>query len=359
MKIESSLLTLSASSSQKKTLNTSEQLKVWGDGNKQSSQIQKKDLFEQNSNSFNDFIKDQLQQVKTSTLESTDEVSPIDISQKDQDKINLLTKLIESLTGKKIKFYLPSHSIKKSGQNPSTYKNPKAVALQQAQLPPRQGWGIDYQKTVRTEETSTMSFNAQGVVKTSDGKTINIELSLNVGRQFISENHIAFKAGDALKDPLVVNFGTPSAELTTTKFNFDIDSDGKQDSISFVKSGSGFLVFDRNKDGQINNGSELFGPESGNGFMALRAFDSDSNGWIDENDAIYDQLQIWTKDENGQDQLFALGQKGIGAIYLNAVASTFELKDASNNLNGKIQQTSIFLKEEGGVGTIQHVDLSI
>ncbi len=37
--------------------------------------------------------------------------------------------------------------------------------------------------------------------------------------------------------------------------------------IAFATGNSGFLAFDKNADGMINDGSELFGPESGNGFL--------------------------------------------------------------------------------------------
>lgn len=355
MKIESSIVSLSANTSQRKTLDVTEQLTTWVNGNNQLPNDITKSLDEQNILAIKDLANSQAQASPSTTGISSGFI--YEITQEDMDKMTLLSKLIEKLTGKKLKFFLPERFLRNSPQSLTTYKNP--LVIEQLRGIQRHGWGIDYQKHERIEETATMNFDAQGIVKTSDGKTINIDLSLNVSRSFVSEKHIAFKAGDALKDPLVINFSSASAELTSTKFSFDIDSDGHNDNISFVKSGSGFLVFDKNKDGKINNGSELFGPETGSGFMELRAYDSDNNGWIDENDAIYDQLQIWTKNEKGEDQLFAIGQKGIGAIYLNAIASPFELKDSTNALQGKIQQSSVFLFEKGGTGTIQHVDLSI
>ena len=254
-----------------------------------------------------------------------------------------------------MRFLLPE-KIKIAANPDYAYKNSSTQGQSAAM---RKGWGLDYQRHEYTQETARMDFTAQGIVKTSDGKTISISLDLNVSRSFVSENHISIKAGDALIDPIVVNFGTPSAELTSQKFLFDLDNDGRDDNISFVKNGSGFLVFDKNGDGVVNNGSELFGPSTGNGFMELRALDSDGNGWIDENDPIYERLQIWTKDETGRDQLLAVGQKGIGAIYLGSVSSAFELKDASNALQGQIQRTGIFLREDGTAGTVQHVDLSV
>ena len=114
-----------------------------------------------------------------------------------------------------------------------------------------------------------------------------------------------------------------------------------------------------NNDGVVNNGSELFGPQSGNGFSELAEYDGDGNGWIDENDDVYDKLRIWTKDENGNDKLLALGQKGIGAIYLGNVNTDFALKNSQNQLQGEISRTGIFLNENGSAGTIQHIDLAL
>lgn len=94
-------------------------------------------------------------------------------------------------------------------------------------------------------------------------------------------------------------------------FFFDIDCDGVEDEISKLISGSGFLALDQNGDGIINDGSELFGTQSGNGFADLAKFDSDGNGFIDENDEIFDRLKIWCMDENGQPHLYSLKEKGV------------------------------------------------
>ena len=47
--------------------------------------------------------------------------------------------------------------------------------------------------------------------------------------------------------------------------------------------------------------------KTGNGFSELAEYDSDGNGWIDENDEVYDQLKVWVKDENGKDKLYIGG----------------------------------------------------
>ena len=159
-------------------------------------------------------------------------------------------------------------------------------------------------------------------------------------------------------DPLVINFDGDTAELSDQKFFFDIDGDGVDDKISGLGSGSGYLALDKNGDGVINNGKELFGPESGNGFGDLAAYDDDGNGWIDENDAVWSKLKIWCKNPDGTDSLYTLADKGVGAICLQSVGTDFALNDAANNTNGYIRRSGIFLYENGDVGTVQHLDLA-
>jgi hypothetical protein len=208
-------------------------------------------------------------------------------------------------------------------------------------------------------ESEATSFSAEGVVRTADGKQINISLELNMSREFFTEQSINIRAGDALKDPLVINFDGNAAQLTQREFSFDIDADGRSDQIAFVQPGSGFLALDKNADGMINDGSELFGPQTGNGFEELAAYDLDNNQWIDENDAIYEGLRIWSKDSDGNDQLVALGERGVGAIYLGRIDTPFLLKDSANETLGAVQESGIYLQEEGGVGTIQRLDLVV
>lgn len=350
MRIERTNMSLSAASAKQQTKTVNEQLNAWVDENGQ----QEPDfLIDDPQSAYADFIKNSVSKVPGSEL--PDEFI-FEISDEDKLKIQLLTQMIEALTGKKLQFYLPDKFKKTKAELNLTY-NRLLTQNQSAQR--RAGWGFDYQRHETVTENAQMSFSAKGSVQTADGKTIDINLNLNVSRSFSSEQHLSVKAGDALIDPLVVNYASASAELSAQKYSFDIDSDGNAESISFVKGGSGFLVFDRNKNGWADNGGELFGPSTGSGFLELSAYDGDGNGWIDENDPIYDSLQIWTKDEQGNDRLFAIGQAGIGAIYLGSVASPFELKDEGNALQGQIQRTGVFLKENGAAGTIQHVDLSI
>ena len=156
---------------------------------------------------------------------------------------------------------------------------------------------------------------------------------------------------------MVINLQNDVATLSDQKFFFDIDADGEKDEISMLNSGSGYLALDKNGDGTINDGNELFGPKSGNGFADLAEYDEDGDGWIDEDDDIWSKLKVWCKDANGEDILYSLREAGVGAICLQNAATDFALNNAENVSQGYLRSTGIFLYENGNVGTVQHLDL--
>jgi hypothetical protein len=112
--------------------------------------------------------------------------------------------------------------------------------------------------------------------------------------------------------------------------------------ISAPGAGSGFPVLDRNGDGIANDGSELFGPSTGEGFAELDAFDTDRNHWIDENDPVYDRLRIWSRDGSGNDAYHTLQDQEIGAIYLAALKAPFDYRDESNRLQGTVRANGFY-----------------
>ena len=207
-------------------------------------------------------------------------------------------------------------------------------------------------------ESETVSYQASGIVHTADGKTITVDINMNMSREFVSFMNFS-GAGSTLVDPLVINYGGTAASLTGEKFLFDLTMDGSMDSISVLGEGSGFLAVDWNGDGIINDGSELFGPSTGCGFSELRKYDTDGNGWIDEGDEIFDKLVIWKRDKDGNDTVYTLKELGIGAIFLGDISTEYSFKSESNETIGVMRSTSFFIKQCGGGGTLSHVDMAM
>lgn len=226
------------------------------------------------------------------------------------------------------------------------------------------GSGTIWQRVTATSgfytEAESTTFATSGIVRTADGRDINFNMEVSMSRAFTASINSLEVESYIKTDPLMINLDTDIGSVSDQKFFFDLDTDGKEEEISFAGKGSGFLALDRNGDGKINDGSELFGTKSGDGFKDLASYDADGNGWIDENDAIFSQLKIWTKDEDGKDKLISLKDADVGAIYLGNADTQFSLKDEDHKLNGEIKKTGIYLHESSGeVGTVNHVDLIV
>ena len=212
--------------------------------------------------------------------------------------------------------------------------------------------GADAVSALRTFESEEMSLSIKAQVQTTD-KNIEVNLNVNLKRSFVELSNFT-RAELELSDPLVISLNGQMPSLSDEKFEFDIDSDGTMWQISKLRDGSGFLALDKNENGAIDDGSELFGTKSGNGFSDLAEFDDDGNGWIDKNDSIFNKLRIWQKTDT-EDKLIVLGESGIGAIFLGNVNSEFSI--GLDNKLGQLRNTGFFLKDIGEAGLITQIDL--
>lgn len=291
-------------------------------------------------------------------------------------KLEMLRQMLRALSGmNKTNFWEPSNRIK---QLQSDYKKAyasfgmsasysaasyQASAVNTVSANPLSGGNVWTRTTVTSAfvtEAEHTAFQTTGIAKTTDGREISFGVSVEMSRAFCAKYESFTQQNYVVTDPLMINLDSNVARVSDMKFMFDIDADGKEEEVSLAGKGSGFLALDKNGDGRINDGSELFGTKSGDGFADLAAYDEDGNGWIDEGDSIFKDLKIWTKDEDGNDVLIDLLEADVGAIYLGNAETEFSLKNAENNdTNGIIRKTGIYLKESGGVGTVQHVDLAV
>ncbi len=302
--------------------------------------------------------------------QSTAEILDTESSEYDHEnkvKLQVLLRTIEKMTGKS--FHISETRFTRPKQvSPAEMENLNAIAQGDIETGPNFLDADTPDNRIRKTETYTeryyheveeTSFSATGIITTADGKEITIAVGVTMARSFFEAHADYTVSFGPVTDPLVINWEGNAADLTDTKFAFDLKGDHQQEQISFVKPGSGgFLAYDKNKDGVINNGGELFGPTSGNGFSELSAYDQDQNGWIDEKDAVYYDLSVWSKSNSGQDYLVALVDTGVGAIYLNDIDTPFRVTTSQNETLGQVQRTSVYLKEDGSAGTIQQIDLA-
>lgn len=145
--------------------------------------------------------------------------------------------------------------------------------------------------------------------------------------------------GEAEKtvSPIIIDLdgdGVETVGVNTGHSYFDYDGDGLQERTGWANADDGLLVRDIDKNGQIDNGRELFGnhtlcadgTQASNGFDALASFDANKDGVIDAKDALYKELAIWRdKNSNGfvdSGELFTLSSLGISSIFTSHSDST-------------------------------------
>jgi hypothetical protein len=217
---------------------------------------------------------------------------------------------------------------------------------------------MQYTEQTHRYEQETTAFSTTGKVRTADGREIDFNVNLKMSRQFeeYGEKYLGMQYVQTL-DPLVINLNGSVGQVSDQTFYFDLDCDGEEDKIARLCEGSGFLALDRDGNGTIDDGSELFGTASGDGFGDLAEFDADGNGWIDENDEVWNRLKVWMKDENGKDILYTLREAGVGAISLSHVETDFAIRDENNRDRAQVRSSGVYLYEDGRAGTIQQIDL--
>lgn len=281
-----------------------------------------------------------------------------------------LARMIEAITGMRIRVIqlkdLQGSAGNATAQATEAKPPPPSAA---APSPPRAAadadtradatWGLVYERVVTHTEVESVSVQTSGQVTTADGRTIDFQLDLSVTSMQSTALSESLRLGNAkLKDPLVIHFDGAVGALRNAAFQFDLDADGTADSMPFVGTGSGFLALDANGNGQIDDGRELFGTQSGDGFADLAKFDADSNGWIDEADPAYAQLSVWRMDAAGQTRQQSLASLDVGALYLGRVASDMALREAGVGQQlGQLRSTGLYLTNAGQAGALQQIDL--
>ena len=162
-------------------------------------------------------------------------------------------------------------------------------------------------------------------------------------------------------DPIVFDLNNNGFNPSTLSegANFDLDCNGMAERINWVQGDDAFLAYDRNEDGIINDGSELFGDntllangeKALNGFQALAEFDTNADGIIDNNDTDFSKLLVWRDaDRDGvsdEGELVSLSELGIISIILDY--STLNSNTASGATLGNVSR---FVYEDGSESRI-------
>ena len=174
----------------------------------------------------------------------------------------------------------------------------------------------------------------------------------------------AFATAEVQTSPLILDLDGDGVETigTNSGVYFDHANDGFKENTGWVGKDDGLLVRDINGNGQIDNGTELFGNNSvlsngkkaKNGFEALKDLDSNQDYVFDQNDAAWNEVKVW-KDSNSngivdEGELLTMEQVGITGFDLNYQSQSRD--DANGNAH---LQTSTITKADGTTADITDV----
>ncbi len=264
------------------------------------------------------------------------ETKPVEIEADSEVELRelILKKLIEMLTGKKIKL------LSVEDLTPQD-----AHQISEPQL------GVEYSKTQLEAKIERLSFYAQGEIRTQDGRRVSFSLELELENIEIEISSQKVRAGSlALIDPLIINLDGSPELLSDSSFSFDLNGDGKDEELPLLAEGKGFIFFDRDGNGRVSDGREILGVKSSDAFKELKELDTDGNGWIDEADSAYDRLKVWLKTPT-KDDIKSLRELGIGALYTGSAYGNFGLED-----KGIVRNLGIYLRENLEVGSLIKLD---
>ncbi|MGY4830464.1 beta strand repeat-containing protein [Sphaerotilaceae bacterium SBD11-9] len=154
-----------------------------------------------------------------------------------------------------------------------------------------------------------------------------------------------------LIDPLAIDLdgdGIETLGISGNPIAFDHDGDGIRSATGWLSPDDAWLVLDRNGNGTIDSGAELFGVNTPvsiggvngmakGGFQALQTLDSNADNVFDAGDAAFTQVRLW-RDVNSDgisqaEELFTLAQQGVTAISLSAAPQVTDLGNG-NSVNG-------------------------
>ena len=272
-------------------------------------------------------------------------------------KLRLIVLILERLLGQRIEIVSLKGLAAKLNQSPAERQGALATAAAaaahgQAQI----DGGVAYERTETLYAYERLAFVAAGQVETAGGDRIEFRVEIEMAREHLIQHSLRLSAGRPV-DPLVVNFARPAASLVPDSVQVDLDRDGVPDAVPWLAAGSGFLVIDRDGDGGVTDGGEMFGPRSGDGFAELAEYDEDGNGWLDAGDSVFGRLRLWHRDGTGGERLDGLAELGVGAIWLGRVSTPFELRAGDDKTAGLLRSTGVFLSEDGRAGTVQQFDV--
>lgn len=197
----------------------------------------------------------------------------------------------------------------------------------------------------------------------------NMSRAIDIVGEAANDLYLQARRWQPPRDPLVLDLDGDGIDAVGIAGNspilFDHDADGVRTGTGWIKPDDGFVVLDRDGNGLIDSGRELFGDETllangskaPNGYAALAQHDSNGDGRIDSADAVYGQLRIWQDaNQDGISQtgeLHHLAELGIASIGVQGTQANVDLGNGNT-----MPLRGTFTRTDGSAGSSGVAELS-
>lgn len=213
-------------------------------------------------------------------------------------------------------------------------KNRETLAEASASEPSSTSWNSFSSDSLEISAISITHLEAQ--ISTAQG-SVRIEATHLEAAAFSAERT---SSSPTSQDPLLIDLTGEGPQTTGEQGarSFDLAGNGETAPTSFARGGTAFLALDRNGNGSIDSGAELFGDQHGavDGYEELGRFDADANGRIDAADPVFSRLSLLYGDGSQQ----SLVDAGLQAISLAARTNPMTTSSGDRVLRSATAMTS-------------------
>lgn len=255
--------------------------------------------------------------------------------------IGTIKRLLEQLTGEELQGWLDPAELNRALNGSDNKALPEQPQNLNATGVTIREWSYRYE---------AVSADFSGSVALDDGSSFSWSMQFAMSYEEFSYSE---RTEQPMKDPLVMSFNGRPVELSGQSSAFNLTDHAK--SIQQLAQGQYYLAKDSNNNGAVDSGQELFGPSTGQGFAELAAYDDDQNGLIDQQDPIWQNLWLWRPEDKS---LYSFKDMGVMALSVDSVATPFNLRH-NNEIQGRLERSSIFITADKDVGLLQQIDVKV
>ncbi|NWA02804.1 calcium-binding protein [Pseudomonas gingeri] len=198
---------------------------------------------------------------------------------------------------------------------------------------------------------------------------------ISFGQGLIESLKKQFGTAEITRSPLILDLDGDGVQTISVGqgVNFDLDGNGFAEKTGWAGRNDGLLVWDKNGNGKIDSGSELFGnntklksgENAANGFLALADLDENHDGVFDAQDSAFSKLKVW-RDLNSDGvvqsgELAGLSESGVSSFDLKYTEpgkadANGDISSSVKDINGnEHRQTGFYTRADGTVAAISDV----